>query len=380
MVRPLPSKQETRVRFPPPAPSSDPADWPKPGEAELLDTLFDAQQIYASVGVTTCQEGATHIGDLKFLKTAAEQERLCLDVAALPLILDVPRYVRECFPSWSGGTMSIPDTASEAFGLHDRRLKLGGIKIPADGSPQGRTAFWTEPVLPTGPVGEENWRGQPNLPPEMLNKAVAEIMGKNVLLFVHCNGDASIDMMIDAARLAGVTADQDRRIVIIHSQFMHPDQIAACAELGLSPIFFTGHRFFRGDVHVENTGEAPASFITPMAAAQAAGLRFSNHCDSSVTAMDPMRMVWSAMTRETRTGRVLGPDQRVDAWTTLKALTIDAASQIREVAGKGTLEVGKLADLVILDANPMTAGVRALMSIAAVETFKDGVSVYKRAG
>jgi predicted amidohydrolase YtcJ len=380
MVRPLPSKQETRVRFPPPAPSSDPADWPKPGEAELLDTLFDAQQVYASVGVTTCQEGATHIGDLKFLNTAAEQERLCLDVVALPLILDVPQYARECFPSWSGGTMSIPDIASEAFGLHDRRLKLGGIKIPADGLPQGRTAFWTEPVLPTGPGGEENWRGQPNLPPEMLNKAVAEIMGKNVPLFVHCNGDASIDMMIDAARLAGVTADQDRRIVIIHSQFMHPDQIAACAELGLSPIFFTGHCFFRGEVHVENTGEAPASFISPMAAAQAAGLRFSNHCDSSVTPLDPMRMVWGAMTRETRKGRVLGPDQRVDAWTALKALTIDAAWQIREVAGKGTLEVGKLADLVILDANPMTAEVRALMSIAAVETFKDGVSVYKRAG
>ena len=355
------------------------ANWPKPTEQQLLDTLFDAQQIYASVGVTTCQEGATHIGDLKFLRMAAEDDRFYLDVVALPLILDFPQYVREFFPSWSGGTMTIPDSASERFGSYVKRLKLGGLKIPADGSPQGRTAFWSEPLLTQGPGGEENWRGQPNLPPELLNKVVAETLSKDVPLFVHCNGDASIDMMIDAARLAGVSAEQDRRIVIIHSQFMRPDQIAAYADLGLTPSFFTAHCFFWGDVHVENTGEARASFISPMAAAQAAGLRFSNHCDFSVTPMDPMRMIWSAMTRETRSGRVLGPDQRVDAWTALRSITIDAAWQIREEDTKGTIEVEKLADLVILDGNPLTAEVGDLLSIAAVETFKEGASVYRRA-
>jgi predicted amidohydrolase YtcJ len=355
------------------------ARWPKPSEQELLDTLDDAQQIYASVGVTTCQEGATHVGDLRFLKTAAAKGLFYLDVVALPLILDVPQFVKEYFPSWGGGAMTIPDTAAEQFGTYSNRLKLGGIKIPADGSPQGKTAFWSKPLLTPGPGGETNWRGQPNLPPEILNKAVAEIVGKNVPLFVHCNGDATIDMMIDAARLAGVKAEQDRRIVIIHSQFMRPDQIDAYAELGLTPSFFTAHCYFWGDVHVENTGLERASFISPMGAAKAKGIRFSNHNDFSVTPMDPMRMIWSAIKRETRTGTTLGPDQRVDAWTALKAITIDAAWQIREETSKGTIEVGKLADLVILDGNPLTAETDRILDIKAVQTFKEGRSVYRRA-
>lgn len=355
------------------------ANWPKPSEQELFDSLRDAQQIYASVGVTTCQEGATHIGDLKFLKTAADKNLFYLDIVALPLILDVPQYVKEYFPSWGGGAMTIPDSAAERFGQYVNRLKLGGIKIPADGSPQGRTAFWTKPLLTPGPGGETNWRGQPNLPPELLNKAVAEILSKNLPLFVHCNGDAAIDMMIDAARLAGVKAEADKRIVIIHSQFMRPDQIDAYAEIGLTPSFFTAHCFFWGDVHIENTGEERASFISPMAAAKAKGVKFSNHNDFSVTPMDPMRMIWSAMKRETRSGKILGPDQRVDAFTALKAITVDAAWQIREESLKGTIEAGKLADLVILDKNPLTTNVDAILDIKTVETFKEGRSVYKQA-
>ena len=125
----------------------------------------------------------------------------------------------------------------------------------------------------------------------------------------------------------------------------------------MSPSFFTLHTFYWGDVHVENWGEEFAFFISPMAAAKEAGLRMSNHTDFSVTPMAPMHVMHSAMTRLSRSGKVIGPDQRVDAMTALKAMTIDAAWQIREEDLKGTLEVGKLADLVILDANPLTAPV-----------------------
>jgi len=105
----------------------------------------------------------------------------------------------------------------------------------------------------------------------------------------------------------------------------------------------------------------------------------SNHSDFSVTPMDPMRMMWSAVVRITRTGRVLGPDERIDRWESLKALTINAAWQIREEDQKGTIAVGKLADLVILDANPLTVENDQILEIKAVETFKEGKSVYKRA-
>jgi predicted amidohydrolase YtcJ len=352
---------------------------PQPSEQELLDTLDAAQQIYASVGVTTCQEGATHAKDLKFLQKGAEQGRLYLDIVSLPMVLEIPKLIKEYFPDFTGGPAQIPDPARESFGTYKNRLKLQGMKFHMDGSPQGKTAFWTKPLLTPGPGGEKNWRGQPLFPPEMVNKALKELWDKGIQAFVHANGDAAIDMMIDAARLAGVKASQDRRTVIIHSQCMRPDHLGAYAELGFSPSFFTMHTFFWGEEHVTNLGDERASFISPMKSALAKGLVCSNHTDFSVCPMDPMRVMWSAVTRQSRGGKVIGPNERIDRWESLKALTINAAWQIREEDTKGTIAAGKLADLVILDGNPMTVPVDKILDIKAVETFKEGKSVYKAA-
>ncbi len=354
------------------------ANLPQPSEEELLDTLDAAQQIYASAGVTTCQEGATHAKDLKFLLKAAEQERFYLDIYALPMVLEVPTLVREYFPSFANPDTELPDTASESFGTYNNRLKLQGVKMIVDGSPQGKTAFWSEPLLTDGPGGEKNWRGEPLFPPEVINRAAKELYDKGIQVFTHCNGDAAIDMMIDAARAAGVTAADDARTVIIHSQFMRPDQLDAYVELGFTPSFFTVHAFYWGDVHIANTGKERSDFISPMVAAQKKGIRFTNHSDFSVTPMEPMRMAWSAVARTSRTGQILGPDQRVDMWTSLKALTIDAAWQIREDDSKGSIAPGKLADLVILDGNPMTVTLDDVLNIQVVETFKEGNSVYRQ--
>lgn len=354
------------------------ARMPRPSEAELLDTLDAAQQIYASAGITTCQEGATHASDLAFLRKGADQGHFYLDIISLPFILEVPNFISEYFPNFKGGQGAIPDAASQSFGTYKNRLKLAGIKFVLDGSSQAKTAFWTKPLLTPGPAGEKDWRGAPLFPPELVNKAAAEVFSKNIPVFCHCNGDAAIDMMIDAARLAGVKADQDRRTTIIHSQFMRPDQLDSYAELGFSPSFFTVHAFFWGDVHLENLGEERAFFLSPMKSALAKGLHCSNHNDFSVTPVDPMRMVQSAVNRTSRKGVVIGPDERVDVWQALKALTIAPAWQIREESTKGTIAEGKLADLVILDANPMSVPIEKITDIKVLETFKEGTSVYKR--
>ena len=195
-------------------------------------------------------------------------------------------------------------------------------------------------------------------------------------IFYHGNGDAAIDSLCKAFDGLGVKAAQDRRDVVIHSQFVRPDQLDRYVELGLTPSFFTSHVFFWGDAHLLNTGEERASFISPLAAAKAKGLRFSNHTDYSITPLNPFMTMWSAMTRQTRSGRVPGPDQRVDAATALKALTLDAAWQYKEENTKGSLEVGKLADLVILDQNPLTLDPMMIKEIQVLETIKEGKTVY----
>ena len=125
--------------------------------------------------------------------------------------MEIPALVKEYFPNFSGGSMQIPDTAKESFGTYKKRLKIQGVKMVLDGSPQGKTAFWTKPLLTPGPGGEKNWRGQPLFPAEVVNKAAKELYDKGIQVFSHCNGDAAIDMMIDAARAAGVKAGDDCR-------------------------------------------------------------------------------------------------------------------------------------------------------------------------
>lgn len=351
---------------------------PQPTQEELLDTFPIAQELYTSKGMTTASEGATSMRDLGLLRLAAEQERLFIDVISLPLVTEIPNLVREYYPKSAAKGMEIPDAAAEQFGFYRNRLKLGGVKFIIDGSPQGKTAFWSEPLLTGGPGGEENWRGQPLYPPETINEAFQEMVDKGIQTFSHANGDAAIDMLIDAAKLAGVKASDDRRDVVIHSQFMRPEQLDDYVEIGFTPSFFTVHAFFWGNVHLENLGQERAFFLSPMKSAAEKGIRFSNHNDYSVTPLEPMRMIWSAMTRQAREGNIIGPDERVDVWLALKALTIDAAYQIFEEDSKGTLEAGKLADLVILDANPLTVETDAILDIQVVETFKEGESVYRR--
>ena len=349
---------------------------PQPSEEQRLAQFENAQKLYTSKGITTVQDGATVAGDLGLFQRAAREGRLSVDLVLLPLVIEVPEMLRERFPDFHGKTLEMPQPALDAFGSYHDRLKLQGIKLLVDGSPQGKTAFWGEPLLTPGPNGEANWRGQPVCPPEQLMEAVERLSAQGLQLFAHCNGDAAIDLMIEACRRAGLKPEQDHRTVIIHSQFMAPGQLEHYVELGLHPSFFTVHAFFFGDVHLANLGPERAGRMSPMASAMALGLHCSNHNDFSVTPIEPMRMVETAMTRRTRTGVVLGESERVSAEAALRALTIEAAWQIREETSKGSLAAGKRADLVILDADPTAVAPERLNDIGVVATIKDGACVY----
>lgn len=334
---------------------------PQQSEADKLAAFRPAQLEYARNGYTTMQEGATGFRDFTLLRKAAAQNALFLDLVSLPIFSDLAAYK----------DVDLADTA------YRQRLKIGGAKILADGSPQGRTAYWTQPLLTGGPNGERDWRGAPLLPYDQFEPLVKSLVARNIRISCHANGDAAIDMFINALAAAGVTAAQDRRDEIIHAQFTRADQLDRFVALGMTPSYFIGHTFFWGDVHVKNTGEQRAFFISPLAATAAKGLHFSLHTDYNVTPLDPMLVLWSAVTRQSRSGKIIGPDQRVDAATALKAITLDAAWQYREEKTKGSLEPGKLADLVIVSANPLKVAPDAIRAIRVLETIKEGRTVFK---
>ncbi len=223
-----------------------------------------------------------------------------------------------------------------------------------------------------GIIGEGNREG---------SKRKERGMEMRVQVYTHTNGDGAVDMLLDAHEYAQKTLGEkfdDRRTVAIHSQFVRKDQLDKYVEYGIVPSYFTNHAYFWGDVHIENLGQDRAEFLSPLVTSKKMGLIYTNHTDYMVTPINQLFTVMTAVGRKTRSGLILGPNERADIWDAFKALTINAAYQYGEEDIKGTLEKGKYADFVILGNNPFEVEVDDIASIEVVETIKEGSSVYKR--
>jgi predicted amidohydrolase YtcJ len=341
------------------------AKLPAPGPDELLKLIRSGQELYARQGITTAQEGATMKEQLDLLRVAAARGILEIDVIALPFITEIDAI-------FAGK----PPVAEKDY---TGRLRIGGVKIVADGSPQGKTSWFTTPYLTGGPTGEKEWRGEPSFPQPELTAMVQKVYAGGAPLFVHVNGDAAIDAFLEAHRAAsGDDPARPRGTVGVHSQFIRRDQLEKYKAWNITPSFFTLHCFYFGDTHVANRGLAQAEFISPLKSARALGLRPSNHTDFNVTPLDQLFTVHTAVNRVTRSGRVLGEAERVTSLEALEAITIDGARQYGEESRKGSIEPGKLADLVILSGNPLTIDPATIKDIRVVETIKEGKTIWPR--
>ena len=341
---------------------------PKPTAEQSMFLLDQIQELYASYGITTAHDGLTDYKTYQFLKRAASAGKLKLDIEVLASFIDARTYF----------TDAIAD-----FGKSQNGLRLAGLKIVSDGSPQGKTAFFKDPYLTNVPGCTHDCKGFANLSQEQLKGLMNRCYGLGIQLFTHANGDGAIDLLLDTHQeivdsLPNLSGDL--RNVIIHSQFVRPDQIERYKEFNMIPAYFSNHAFFWGDVHLENLGEERASFLSPLKTSMDMGIICTNHTDYMVTPLDQMFTVWTAVNRTTRSGRVLGPDERLTPLEALKAITINSAYQHQQEDTKGSIKVGKLADFVILDENPLKIGVDKLKEIKVVQTIKEGVVVFDRDG
>ncbi len=203
-------------------------------------------------------------------------------------------------------------------------------------------------------------------------------LSAGIQVFIHANGDGTIDQAIEAVEKSAITAADDRRTVVIHSQYQRPDQLPKYLALGMTPSYFTNHTFFWGDIHVKNIGKTAADFISPVKSATALGLVYSNHTDFNVTALDPFFVIWTAMARESRTGKIIGDNERVDAYTALQSLTTGPAYQLFEEDRKGMIKEGLLADFIILSKNPITTKLEDIRNIEILTTIKENDVIYSK--
>ncbi len=225
-------------------------------------------------------------------------------------------------------------------------MRVAGVKFVLDGSPQGRTAWMTEPYHERPPGAPADYRAYPTIDPDFYRQRAVELIRTGVPFLAHANGDAAIDLMIEgvAAGLEAVRAEAkpvpDHRSVAIHAQLARPDQLDAMKALGIVPSFFAAHPFFWGDWHRKSFGDARALRISPLRSAKDRGLVFTIHNDAPVVPPDILRLLEIAVLRETRSGFVLGEGERVGVEQAIEAVTLAAAYGYFEEDQKGSITPG----------------------------------------
>ena len=324
-----------------------------------LDLVADALAVYASNGITTAQDGGADKVTLQLLQGAAAQGRLNLDVIAYHRVSNDDLTVVDGIP----------------FGRYRNRLKVGGVKMMLDGSPQGKTAYLTAPYHVPPPGQSADYRGYPILPDEAVDAMFKAYLDARIPILAHANGDAAADQLINAVDAAKPKANH--RTVMIHAQTVREDQLDRMAKLGIIPSFFSAHVFFWGDWHRDSVlGPDRGSRISPTRTTWDRQMPFTLHNDAPVVPPDMIRLIWATTNRKTRSDQVLGPDQRLTTFEALSAVTRMAAHQNFEEDRKGTLEVGKLADLVVLSENPLSMDPADLLELQVIETWSHGDRVF----
>ncbi|MEI3478061.1 MAG: amidohydrolase family protein [Bilophila sp.] len=250
----------------------------------------------------------------------------------------------------------------------------------ADGSPQGYTALFSKPYYKQMTGKPTDYRGFSYFESdEQRFGRVKELHDAGWQLATHTNGDQAIQDMLDAYGAAiKSNPRKDHRHILVHCQFNRPDEVPVIAELGLIPTYFVTHTYFWGDIHRNFVaGPEMAAHISPCKAALDKDIPFALHNHTPVTPISPLMDVYSAVNRLTSSGFLLGADQRITVTDALRAVTINAARMYFMDDKVGSLEKGKLADLTILDKNPVEVAPEAIKDIRVLETIVGGETVYK---
>ena len=331
--------------------------------AQQLEAARKASEIYAAQGITTAQHSSAGKRTFELLRAARAEGKVPLRLVLLP-------------NSTLAGASSPPaDPATDIA----EGLLLGPVKLFSDGSIQGYTGYLSDPYHVPPADADAAYRGYPSQSCSRLEKRAAALVQSGWQVAIHANGDAAIDCALGAMDKARPVATAHHyRPVVIHAQMTRKDQLDRMKAIGAIPSYFSLHTYFWGDRHRDQfIGAERAAGISPARSSLERGLHFTVHTDSPVVPMDQIRLLWATVNRLTTSGQVLGPEERISAGEVLRAMTYNAAYQYGIERELGSLEPGKLADLVILSENPLAMEPRSLDQLRVVETIVGGKTIFE---
>ena len=339
--------------------------YPALATADPAEALVGLLANWSQFGLTTVSElslgGLSQSpADVDVLRAAAQSGRLAARIRAYP-------FYTVGAETW--------DQAGIKAGDGNALARIAGYKLVADGSNQGFTGLQREPYL------NSDDRGLAYMSVEELKEAAVERASKGWHLSIHGNGDAAIDNVLDACeavRDAGIDMSMVRAR-IEHCSILHDEQIERMKALGVSASFLIGHVHYWGIAMRDDVfGEEKAMLLDRCASAENAGVGFTIHSDFMVTDPVPLHMIEMAVTRKTwkDPDYVLAPHERISVESAIRAMTSEAAWQLFSEHEVGSLEVGKFADMVILDKDPRKVDPDTIKDIKVLETWMNGKQTF----
>ena len=326
---------------------------PLPKMEEIINAFKEAQEIYASHGITMAQEGVITNDLAKIFKLLANNNEIFLDIVAYMDYKNMDEIKKEY---------------SEYINKYKNKFKIGGIKIFLDGSPQAKTAWLREAY-----ANEPEYYGYRIMKDEDIEEILEKAKESKLQILAHCNGDKAAEQYINTIKnVSGL-----KRPVMIHAQLLGLDQLADVKKYNIIPSFFISHIYYFGDIHIKNLGIKRAEHISPAGSSLKQDILFTFHQDTPVIEPNMFETIWCAVNRTTKEGKVLGEDEKISVLEAIKAVTINSAYQYGEEDVKGSLKAGKKADLIIVDRNPLNVDKNELRNIKILETIKDGKTIYK---
>ena len=356
------------------------------------DAIEGAARTWARYGQTTAMEAGLGLGadDIDIVLHAIEANLLPIDLylaakdsnvdaslaAAYRVSADVASEGGPADGTRPAGARKLLAARPDVDRRYVNRVRLGGVKFWLDGSLD--TAWMTRPYASNPPGKTGAYFAYRQIPDEVLDAAFDRFWPTDLQIHMHMNGDAAADQALSAIEKAVARhGARDHRPVFVHATSLRDDQIAKIKEHGAIPSFLTSGLLPGGDAVVKMWGAERAERAMATRTMLAEGIPFTFSHDAPVSP-EPwiLTLVDCAVNRRTPSGNVIGPDQRIAPYDALRAVTSMAAFQLKEEATKGSLEPGKLADLVILGQDPLAVPLDAIKDIVVLETIKEGKTIW----
>ena len=330
-------------------------------EVDVRTGFIQAQDEYLRRGITTIHDASvSNARGVDILHTYQQAQRQGFLKFRVNMFIQW-EYLKDSNFAWQTGE-------------GDEWVRVAGCKIVSDGSIQGITAALREPYH-----CDPNEQGWLIYEQDELNDIVMTLHQRGYQIATHANGDAAIDAVLAAYENAlRAIPKVDHRFRIEHCQVCVPEHISKMRDLGIIPNFFPNHVYYFGDRHRDRfLGPDRVTHLDPIGSAIQAGIKPLLHSDCPVTPVNPLFCIQNAIARVTSSGKVLTEMERVAAREAISMMTVNAAYGAFEENVKGSLEIGKLGDLVVLNYDPFQEAAHELGQIESAATVVGGQVMYQ---